>query len=548
MSLPKSTTEVPLTEITEAVNQDEERCPSLERRRLIDELVKKLDLPQGYTGLLNIDPMLLGEVKEFVLNNLSKHTNLDASDIVFRVIDIYCVRLYGLFFHSSKSHVIVSHWHHTGLGISRRLAEYLTPHVSDALPFDSYDDTIIIDDHLLQKPTYLLEAPPSLVIKERIISLLKRVPASKAPATSISPIRALTGDRIVPSSSTNDVYLFPTGTAAQYRFHQYLSNSNYHEYSSVAFGKVSRGVLDILRRNGNRDKHFPQGDDKDLLNLEEFCKSEAAADRRVQALYAEFPSASSLISARLENLRKLADKYEFVFVISDLFGSFANVDIMATADVLLTSLTGSFSGYTDVTGGSLVLNADSRAAYRKLKPLMQRSWHNELFAGDAVVLANNSHNYLHRSAILNQNAESVASFLQSKVHDSKTSVMKVNYPKFSEARSSHEMYMRDQTGRLDPGYGWFLTLDLAGADHAVAFYESLRGRFGVHVNTGVVYVALCDETEFEYPYEKGTEDQGRGGNRICIVIGMENIDELVDSFKQALDVADTIKTANKLAI
>ena len=43
-------------------------------------------------------------------------------------------------------------------------------------------------------------------------------------------------------------------------------------------------------------------------------------------------------------------------MVDDTVSSFANVDVMAHADILVTSLTKAFSGYSDVLGGSVVLN------------------------------------------------------------------------------------------------------------------------------------------------------------------------------------------------
>ena len=44
----------------------------------------------------------------------------------------------------------------------------------------------------------------------------------------------------------------------------------------------------------------------------------------------------------------LADKYDFVVVVDDTNGSFANVDVLGIADIVITSPIKSFNGFADV--------------------------------------------------------------------------------------------------------------------------------------------------------------------------------------------------------
>jgi cystathionine gamma-synthase len=442
--------------------------------------------------------------------------------MIFKQIDIYCVRLYGVFFQLPNL-AAIDYAHVTGVSISQSLAECLHPHVEDSLSLDLSMEHGIVQS----KPTYLLQVPPSLAIKERIVSLLKRVPASAAPATLISPKRPRTGDRIIPGIGVSDVYLFPTAKAALYRLHNYLTIFNDHEYISVAFGRVSKSLLDILAINGARHDHFANGDENDLANLEALCKAEKTAEHGVQALYVEFTSVSAF-----EGLRKLANTYGFVLIVSETTANFANVDFMSIADVLITNLAAGFSGDTDVQGGSLVLNPESSAVYRYLKPLMERNWHNEVFTGDIVELEYNSRDYLRRSATSNQNAEAIATFFQGKA--TKSIVIRVNYPKFTP---SFELYMRDTTSKFVPGYGCLVVVDFEEQDRAVAFYAALKRLIEAHSNDCPTTLVLEEEERFL----KGDPDHSPRTRRDCsvhVVAGLESTDSLIKSVKQALEVAD----------
>jgi cystathionine gamma-synthase len=50
-------------------------------------------------------------------------------------------------------------------------------------------------------------------------------------------------------------------------------------------------------------------------------------------------------------LRKLADEYDFIIVVDETIGSFANLEVLPFADIIVSSLSKVFSGETNVLGG-----------------------------------------------------------------------------------------------------------------------------------------------------------------------------------------------------
>lgn len=464
--------------------------------------------------------------------------------MIFKVIDIHGVRLYGIFCHASKMQGVIGYWQHPGIGISARLADFLYPYVQNLQDFEPFDaNRIGDDDYCIPKPVWLLETPAHLQIKERIVSLLKSSQAPSPPHTSISPVRISTGERLLSTVTTEDVYLFPSGMAALYRLHVYLTAANDGEYKSAAFGSLFQSTFHILEEYGAGFQLFPHGDETDLVKLEAFCKSEIESLRKVQAVYVEFPSNPNLVSSDLEKLRALADKYEFILVVDETIGSFANVDLFSVADVIATSLTKGFSGYSNVMAGSLVLNPESTTAYRRLKPLLQNNWHNELFAGDAIALEDNSRNYIERMAVLNHNAEEVAAFLHTKATDPRSSVSKVNYPSVSDTRDRYLPFMRADTPEFQPGYGCLLSVEFTEMIHTVAFYDALQLHFGPHLGA---------QLSLALPYNKAVYGRTREGEaraeangwtmkQIRISVGLEDTEELVAMVQEAVATADALK-------
>lgn len=493
----------------------------------------------------------LADCKAYATSPRRGDHRLTAQDLTFKVLDIYGVRLYGIFVPATKIFGIIGFWQHPGIGISTRLADFLLPHVDtlqELLPIDPErvgdDDDY---DHYIPKPTYLLDSPVHGQLRERIVSLLKRAPAPAPPATSISaPPPLSAGDPLPPKLTPGDVYLFPSGMAAIYRLQSYLSAANNNEYKSVAFGCLYHSTLDILEEFGGYEL-FGRGDESDLARLEKFLEEEESRnERKVQALYVEFPSNPVLVCSPLARLRALADKYEFVLVVDDTVGSFCNVDLLSVADVVVSSLTKSFSGYADVMAGSLVLNPLG-PAYRKLRPLLRNSFHNELFVEDALVLERNSRDYLARSAILNRNAEAVVTFLQSKAENDTSAVSKVLYPTVSPtARDNYTPFMRAATPEFTPGYGCLFSVEFEQQEDMIAFYEALQVHMGPHLGAHLTLALPYNEVMFGRTGsdEKKARAESFGWSmlQIRVSVGLEDVDQLVETFAEAVRVADEVKS------
>jgi cystathionine gamma-synthase len=58
-----------------------------------------------------------------------------------------------------------------------------------------------------------------------------------------------------------------------------------------------------------------------------------------------------LKTPNLKRLRALADEYDFLIVIDETIGNFANVRVLQHADIVVSSLTKVFSGDSNVMGG-----------------------------------------------------------------------------------------------------------------------------------------------------------------------------------------------------
>ncbi|KAG0648231.1 O-succinylhomoserine (thiol)-lyase [Hyphodiscus hymeniophilus] len=437
---------------------------------------------------------------------------LSAEEIAVRIFDID-VRLYGVFFPAQKTPVLMPFWSHPGVGISSRLAEESLKHL-DLL------HEVVSDDSPAPK---LADSPAHAVLRERIAGLLER-------ATADPPRK----DKVKP----DDVYLFQTGMASIWLPHQYLLSK--FNGTTVLFGFAFHSTIHVFEDYGPGAKLLGLGTEEELDQLETHLKAELKEGRKVQAVWCEFPSNPLLVTPNLGRLRSLADNYGFALIVDDTIGSFCNVDVMGAADIVVTSLTKSFSGYADVMGASAVLNPSS-SRYPELKALFKESYSNNLYNGDAEVLEKNSRDYMQRSATINNNTLRIAEWLQSKAQSPGSSISRVYHPSISSSKANYESRMRKKTPDFTPGYGCLLSVEFENVEATIAFYDNLNvhhgPHLGAHLTLAMPYAkVLYGQDDLEWAGKYGLKE-----TQIRIAPGLEETELLIEDFKIAVRAADEVK-------
>ena len=237
------------------------------------------------------------------------------------------------------------------------------------------------------------------------------------------------------------------------------------------------------------------------------------------------------------NRLRQSEKHGFVFVVDETISGFGNVDVFPESDLILTSLTKSFSGEANVMGGSIVLNPQS-PHYSSLSSAFKSSWHNELFAGDAEVLLANSQGFFPRTAKLNRNAYAMAEFLHKHKSTPDSPIVNVQYPALLPSKPEYDAYLRPSSTELPkPGYGCLLTVEFDSVESASAFYDKCgfypSPHLAGHVTLMFAYnmFVFCKKPEEkEYMKELGCKEES-----VRISAGLEDVDDLIDTLKDALD-------------
>ncbi|KAJ6515540.1 pyridoxal phosphate-dependent transferase [Mycena sanguinolenta] len=478
---------------------------------------QKLILPPTHGCYLFTDPDIFSVAQEYAFSHHRKEPKLVPADLIFKVVDVAGIRLYCVGFPVAKTPGINGVWQDFGTGVSTRLSEHLLTQVDTLIevPCD-----VAGDGDVVQTATYLPETAAHQALRERIVGLLK--------CASVVPQKAV---------ALHDVYLYPTGMAAIHGMHRAVMQVR--KGPMVGLGAMFVATYWLFSEFPDGFKHFGQCDAQSgvMDKLEIYLQEETKVGRKVSYIFTEFPSNPILVSVDLKRLRQIADQYDTVLVIDDTVGSFCNLDVLPVADVVVTSLSKSFSGYADVMGGSVILNPSSRH-YQALKKIYQKTFHNMYFAGEAEKMLVNSADYLLRSTILNRNAAAIADLFQAHAGKAGSPVLKVLYPSVSDTAANYAAFMRPATAEFAPGYGCLLSIDFTSLSAARAFYDNLQvhkgPHLGAHRTIALNYNATLGTDPEEVQYEVG---YGLRREQVRISTGLEDVEELVEVFEEALKFA-----------
>jgi cystathionine gamma-synthase len=318
-----------------------------------------------------------------------------------------------------------------------------------------------------------------------------------------------------------DIYLFPCGMSAIFNSHRALLGVR-GSMKSVEFGFAYVDTLKILEKFGPGVVFYGHASESELDDLERRLEG----GERFLALFCEFPSNPLIACPNLVRIRQLADKYDFAVVVDETIGTFANVNVLPFADIVVSSLTKIFSGDCNVMGGSAIFNPNSRY-YTALKTWARTEYEDTYWPEDVMFMERNSRDLVSRVDRINANAEAICDVLRGS-----PLVKSLFYPKFNPSRANYEA-CKLPTG----GWGGLLSVVLHTREQAVAFYDAVDTAKGPSLGTNFTltspYVLLAHYGELDWAETFGVER-----DLIRISVGLEETEHIVNVFKAALRVAE----------
>ena len=319
-----------------------------------------------------------------------------------------------------------------------------------------------------------------------------------------------------------DVYLYPCGMNAIFHVHQALLSAR-GERKSINFGFPYVDTLKILEKFGPGCVFYGRASSADLDDLEE----RLSKGERFLALFCEFPGNPLLTCPDLKRIRQLSEAFDFAVVVDETIGTFANINVLEFADVVVSSLTKIFSGSCNVMGGGAILNPN-RPHYRAIKEALERDFEDTYWPEDAVFMESNSRDFDARVDKVNTNAEVICEVL---VQDAR--VKRVYYPKYNESRPNYDMCRRP-----NGGYGGLLSVVFNKPKDAMAFFDALDTAKGPSLGTNFTltcpYILLAHYQEQEWAAAYGADP-----SLIRVSVGLERPDELKVRFSKALEAIPT---------
>jgi len=357
-------------------------------------------------------------------------------------------------------------------------------------------------------------APAKSAIKRRIAGALR-----SNHELGCSPLPEMESNtRGVVNLKEEDIYLFPCGMNAIFNTHRALLGSR-GSIKSINFGFPYVDTLKILEKFGPGCLFYGHASEPDLDDLQKRLEG----GERFLALFCEFPGNPLLTCPNLVRIRHLADKYEFAVVVDETIGTFANMNVLPFADVVVSSLTKIFSGDCNVMGGSAVFNPTSRF-YQDLKAFARTDYEDAYWPEDVIFMERNSRDFVSRIERINTNAEAICSVLQPH-----PAIKTIYYPKFNESRPNYEVC------RLPgAGYGGLISISFHSQAQAVAFYDAIDTAKGPSLGTNFTltspYVLLAHYQELDWAAGYGVDP-----NLVRISVGLEDTENIVTVFRSALD-------------
>ncbi|KAG5981329.1 hypothetical protein E4U55_003080 [Claviceps digitariae] len=427
------------------------------------------------------------------------------------------VTLCAVFFPKRLLGAGMQFWRLTGLGIPSRMAEDILKGnekqvgVAIAESADDYDGQ-------REWPSSPAAEEAARAIRHRVAELLERSPV---------------GGPRSPLVSAEDVFLFSTGMAAIY--HLTRSLRDWPGTKAVVFGFPYELTLKTKQVFGKDCVFYGFGTLSEMELLEDYVYMLSQQDRTVQYVWCECASNPLLQTVDLDRMRRLADRYGFVLIVDDTIGCSANVDVLGVADMVVTSLTKSFSGYADVMGGSIALNPRSRY-YERLRSAIAGEYCNRLYGSDAIKLEVNSRDILSRCAKMNDNALRLVTLLEPFAHDPKHPLLRVYHPSTSTwSKANYEARMRPATAEFEPGYGSVFTLEFDTVASSERFFNALdvcKGpSIGANFTLALPYCQVVFAQEKEWAAQYGVRE-----TIIRVSVGLEDADVLVGKFAEAIHV------------
>lgn len=260
-----------------------------------------------------------------------------------------------------------------------------------------------------------------------------------------------------------------------------------------------------------------------FVDMADIESVEKAIRENTRMIYLETPSNPLLKVCDIKKIVALAKEYDLVTVADNTFmTSLAQEPLKLGVDIVVESVTKFINGHSDVIAGLVATNCETY--YQELK-LFQKNFGGILGVEDAWLIMRGMKTMGIRMDHAVKNAQKLAEFLQNHPR-----VKHVYYPGLKD-HPNHEVHM----GQSKNG-GAVLSFELSSKEELIAFTEKIRIPI-LAVSLGGVESILSHPATMSHACLSSEErlEQGVVDGLLRLSCGIENIEDLIEDFKQALE-------------
>lgn len=260
-----------------------------------------------------------------------------------------------------------------------------------------------------------------------------------------------------------------------------------------------------------------------FVDMADIESVEKAIHGNTRMIYLETPSNPLLKVCDIKKIVALAKEYDLVTVADNTFmTSLAQEPLKLGVDIVVESVTKFINGHSDVIAGLVATNCETY--YQELK-LFQKNFGGILGVEDAWLIMRGMKTMGIRMDHAVKNAQKLAEFLQNHPR-----VKHVYYPGLKD-HPNHEVHM----GQSKNG-GAVLSFELSSKEELIAFTEKIRIPI-LAVSLGGVESILSHPATMSHACLSPEErlEQGVVDGLLRLSCGIENIEDLIEDFKQALE-------------
>ncbi len=284
--------------------------------------------------------------------------------------------------------------------------------------------------------------------------------------------------------------------------------------SDDVYGGTVRACDEVLKYNNVEYNQV------DFTNLEEVKKN---TKPNTKMMFIETPTNPMMKVADIAEICEFAHSKGITVVVDNTFlTSYYQKPLDLGADIVVYSATKYIAGHNDVLAGVVVVKTKEQADYLNLQMAIYGAC---LAPMDSWLALRGLKTLAVRMDRHNENAKKIAEFLRNH-----PKVKKVYYVGFKD----HPQY--DITLKQSKGFGGMISFDLGDMDtvnkflekiNLILFAESLGG-----VESLVTHPATRTHTEVS---KEAREKLGITDTLLRLSVGIENVDDLIEDIKQALE-------------